>query len=91
MRNKLARLEAEEPNPQTQPAEVLREWNREVDFAEAGVRTEEDYLNIKRVREYRLWQWWLDQEHMDLNAILQDRNSHVEATGKCNMNSVEGL
>jgi len=77
------RLEdTEPPNPKYDRKSVIQDYRDQCRFADVGARNEKEYKDIKDVQEYRIWNWWVEQKEVDMDAALENEEAHLRTTGK---------
>lgn len=73
---------ADPPDPRYESASLVRDYKNQVRFADIGARNEKEYQDIKNVQEYRIWNWWVEQQEVDMDEALKDQETHLRATSK---------
>lgn len=74
--------DADTPDPRYDSASVVQEYNDQYKFADIGARNEKEYKEIKDVQEYRIWNWWLEQQDIDMGAALENEEANIRTNSK---------
>jgi len=74
--------DTEPPDSRYDRASVVQDYRDQCRFAEVGARNEKEYKEIKDVQEYRIWNWWVEQQEIDMDVALKDEEANLRTTGK---------